>query len=71
MGRSRKILVGASAAALTAIGIAVAPSSDAAVACGVLFDDFAYSSRSDPALGQRGWSIRGRAGGPGVPGAGW
>jgi hypothetical protein len=71
MGLSRKILVGASAAALTAIGIAVAPSSDAAVACGVLFDDFAYSSRTDPALGQRGWSVRGQAGGPGVPGASW
>jgi hypothetical protein len=71
MGLSRKILVGASAAGLTAIGIAVAPSSDAAVACGVLFDDFTYSSRTDPVLSQRGWSIRGQAGGPGVPGASW
>jgi hypothetical protein len=71
MGLSRKLLVGASAAALTAAGIALAPTSDAAATCGVLFDDFAYASRTDPVLRQRGWSIRGTAGGPGVPGASW
>jgi hypothetical protein len=71
MGLSRKIVVGVSAAALSAVGIAFAPSSEAAAACGVLFDDFAYASRTDPALAQRGWSIRGTAGGPGVPGAAW
>ncbi|MFI7541827.1 carbohydrate-binding protein [Actinoplanes sp. NPDC049599] len=75
MGRPRKIAVGATvaatAAALAGFAVAAAPSSSAATACGVLFDDFAYSSRTDPALGQRGWSIRGAAGGPGVPGASW
>jgi hypothetical protein len=72
---TRKIAIGAtlvaSVAALTGIGVAVAPSSSAAVGCGVLFDDFTYSSRTDPALGQRGWRIRSTAGGPGVSGARW
>ncbi|GIE29633.1 hypothetical protein Ait01nite_026780 [Actinoplanes italicus] len=71
----RKIAIGttmaATVAALTGIGIAVAPTGSAAVGCGVLFDDFNYSSRTDPALGQRGWSIRTNAGGPGVSGARW
>jgi hypothetical protein len=63
--------VAATAAALTGFGVAAAPSSSAATACGVLFDDFTYSSRTDPALSQRGWSIRSNAGGPGVAGARW
>ncbi|MEV4705977.1 carbohydrate-binding protein [Actinoplanes sp. NPDC049316] len=75
MGRKRTIAVGATVAAtagaLAAFGIAAAPSSSAATACGALFDDFSYSSRTDPALSQRGWRIRGEAGGPGVPGASW
>jgi hypothetical protein len=77
MGRNpiRKIAIGttmaATVAALTGIGIAAAPTGSAAVGCGVLFDDFNYSSRTDPALGQRGWSIRTSAGGPGVSGARW
>src|SRR3712207_9111793 len=71
MGRPHRIILGVSAVALTAAGVALAPTSSAAVACGVLFDDFTYASRTDPALGQRGWSIRGAAGGPGVPGARW
>ena len=75
MGRQRKIVVGATVAAaataLAGFGIAAASSSSAATACGVLFDDFSYSSRTDPALSQRGWSIRGNTGGPGVPGASW
>ncbi|AGZ39149.1 hydrolase [Actinoplanes friuliensis DSM 7358] len=75
MGTKRRIAVSATvaatAAALAAVGIAAAPSSSAAAACGVLFDDFNYSSRTDAALSQRGWSIRGNAGGPGVPGASW
>lgn len=62
-------LAGATLAA-AAVGI-TAPGSSAAAACGVLFDDFAYSSRTDPALAQRGWSVRGARGGPGVPGATW
>ena len=45
---TRKIAIGATvaatAAALTGIGIAAAPSSSAAAGCGVLFDDFNYSS---------------------------
>lgn len=61
----------ATVAALTGTGIAAAPSSGAAVGCGVLFDDFNYSSRTDAALGQRGWSIRSNSGGPGVSGARW
>lgn len=72
---NRKIVIGTTlavaAAALTGIGIVTAPSSSAAVGCGVLFDDFAYSSRTDAALSQRGWSIRTNAGGPGVSGARW
>jgi hypothetical protein len=72
---TRKIAIGttmaATVAALAGFGIAAAPSSSAAVACGVLFDDFNYSSRTDAALGQRGWSIRSNAGGPGVGGARW
>ncbi|MEV4349022.1 ricin-type beta-trefoil lectin domain protein [Actinoplanes sp. NPDC049596] len=59
------------AAALSAAGVAAAQPSMAAVNCGVLFDDFSYSSSSDPALNQRGWSVRTNAGGPGVPGATW
>jgi hypothetical protein len=75
MGRKRTITVGATvaatASALAAFGIATAENSSAATSCGALFDDFSYSSRTDPALSQRGWSIRGQAGGPGVPGASW
>jgi hypothetical protein len=56
---------------LVAVGIAAAPTSNAAVACGVVFDDFNYTSPTDARLGQRGWSLRGNAGGPGVPGASW
>ncbi|MFC7530963.1 ricin-type beta-trefoil lectin domain protein [Actinoplanes sp. GCM10030250] len=72
---TRKVAIGATLAATVAtfigIGVAAAPSSSAAVGCGVLFDDFNYSSRTDAALGQRGWSIRSNAGGPGVSGARW
>jgi hypothetical protein len=37
----------------------------------VLFDDFAYTSSSDPRIAQRGWTVRSGGGGPGVPGAVW
>ncbi|MGX7828899.1 cellulose binding domain-containing protein [Actinokineospora sp. 24-640] len=37
----------------------------------VLFDDFSYTSSSDPRIGQRGWTVRSGGGGPGVPGAVW
>jgi hypothetical protein len=36
-----------------------------------LFDDFDYTSHTDPAIGAHGWNIRSNAGGPGVPGATW
>ncbi|WP_433544226.1 cellulose binding domain-containing protein (plasmid) [Streptomyces sp. CA-294286] len=36
-----------------------------------LFDDFNYTSHTDPAIGAHGWSVRSNAGGPGVPGASW
>ena len=72
---TRKAVIGATvaatAAALAGVVVGTAPSSSAAAACGVLFDDFNYSSRTDPALSQRGWSARGNAGGPGVGGARW
>lgn len=38
---------------------------------GVLFDDFSYTGSGDPRLAQRGWTVRGSSGGPGVPGATW
>ncbi|WP_249998724.1 carbohydrate-binding protein [Actinoplanes sp. M2I2] len=75
MGRKRTLVLGTTVAGVTAataaFGIAAAAPSNAATACGSLFDDFSYSSRTDPALSQRGWSIRTATGGPGVPGAGW
>ncbi|MFB9904045.1 glycoside hydrolase family 16 protein [Allokutzneria oryzae] len=37
----------------------------------VLFDDFSYSSSTDPLVLQRGWRVRDYQGGPGVPGAVW
>jgi hypothetical protein len=43
----------------------------AAAGCGVFYDDFAYSSRTDPAFTGNGWSARSNAGGPGVAGATW
>jgi Ricin-type beta-trefoil lectin domain len=68
----RTIAVGATVAAtLAGVGIVTATTSSAAAGCGVLFDDFTYSSRSDAALSQRGWSIRTATGGPGVAGARW
>ncbi|WP_439658952.1 cellulose binding domain-containing protein [Lentzea sp. HUAS TT2] len=36
-----------------------------------MFDDFAYTNSSDSRITQRGWTVRGGAGGPGVPGAEW
>ncbi|MER5871447.1 cellulose binding domain-containing protein [Streptomyces sp. NPDC002044] len=36
-----------------------------------LFDDFTYTSHTDPAIAAHGWSVRSNAGGPGVPGATW
>ncbi|MFE6286248.1 cellulose binding domain-containing protein [Streptomyces sp. NPDC057877] len=36
-----------------------------------LFDDFDYTSHTDPAVSAHGWNIRANSGGPGVPGATW
>ena len=36
-----------------------------------LFDDFNYSSSSDPAVQQHGWTVKSGQGGPGVAGATW
>ncbi|EPD63788.1 cellulose binding domain-containing protein [Streptomyces sp. HGB0020] len=36
-----------------------------------LFDDFNYSSSSDPRISANGWNVRSNSGGPGVPGATW
>jgi archaellin len=36
-----------------------------------LFDDFNYTSSSDPAISAHGWNVRSNSGGPGVPGANW
>ncbi|HEV2635765.1 MAG TPA: cellulose binding domain-containing protein [Actinocrinis sp.] len=38
---------------------------------GVLFDDFNYTSSSDPNLAAHDWTVRTEAGGPGVTGATW
>lgn len=45
---------------------------DAKAAAGeALFDDFDYSSHTDPAIAAHGWTVRSNSGGPGVPGATW
>lgn len=36
-----------------------------------LFDDFNYTSSTDPAISAHGWNVRSNSGGPGVPGATW
>ncbi|MBO3745244.1 hydrolase [Streptosporangiaceae bacterium NEAU-GS5] len=38
---------------------------------GVVFDDFAYTNSSDPAISAHHWTVRTNSGGPGVPGASW
>ncbi|WP_203903014.1 glycoside hydrolase family 16 protein [Virgisporangium aliadipatigenens] len=77
--RIRKTLsIGLGAAAftgmlMTAVVLAPAGNADttAAAACGQLFDDFVYTSSSDAALRQRGWTVRSGGGGPGVDGNTW
>ena len=58
---------------LVATTAVVASSQTAATAadCGYLFDDFNYSSPADGTLTGHGWTPRGYAGGPGIPGATW
>ena len=36
-----------------------------------LFDDFSYTSSTEPAVQQHGWTVKSGQGGPGVPGATW
>ncbi|MET9444309.1 cellulose binding domain-containing protein [Streptomyces sp. NPDC006610] len=38
---------------------------------GTLWDDFSYTSHTDPRISANGWSVRSNSGGPGVPGAIW
>jgi hypothetical protein len=40
-------------------------------ACGSVFDDFNYTSNTDPAINANAWSVRSNTGGPGIPGAAW
>ena len=51
--------------AATAAPASVAEEGDA------LFDDFNYTSHTDPAIAAHGWYVRANSGGPGVPGATW
>ena len=43
----------------------------ASTTCGELFDDFSYTSSTDPALGEHGWTVRSGGGGPGIDGNTW
>ncbi|MYV56668.1 cellulose binding domain-containing protein [Streptomyces sp. SID3212] len=47
------------------------PPTDPPTGGATLFDDFTYTSYTDPAIGAHGWNVRSNAGGPGVPGATW
>ena len=77
MVRSRKLPIALLAAtlAVTAAGPAAARPAPAgpskAAACGALFDDFDYSSRTDPNFTGHDWSVRTSPGGPGVGDATW
>lgn len=61
--------MGLGCAALTALPTAAA--SEQVAVGATLFDDFNYTSYTDPAIGAHGWNIRSNSGGPGVPGATW
>ncbi len=79
--RARRVPVVLAAAAALVVPLAApaaagpaAPASvptAASASCGQLFDDFAYTSSSDPSLRARGWSVRTGGGGPGVSGNTW
>lgn len=47
------------------------PTATSAPGTGAFFDDFSYSGSDDPSLTARGWTPRGAAGGPGMPGTTW
>ncbi|MEV6971537.1 glycosyl hydrolase [Hamadaea sp. NPDC051192] len=59
----------AASAAVAAVSISTGPA--VAADCGILFDDFNYSSSADSSLTAHGWVPRSYQGGPGVPGATW
>jgi hypothetical protein len=80
MARSRTLRITTAVVVLTALAAAAAgpaaarPPADnphRPAACGAFFDDFNYSSRTDPNFTRHDWSIRTNAGGPGVGGATW
>ena len=80
MARSRKLRITTAAVVLAALTAAAAgpasalPTADKhrkPAACGAFFDDFNYSSRTDPNFTGHDWSVRTSAGGPGVDGATW
>ncbi len=78
MARSRKLRITAAAvvlAALAAGSISTTASARPALdkvrkpaACGAFFDDFNYSSRTDPNFTGHDWSVRTGGGGPGIEG---
>jgi hypothetical protein len=80
MGHRKTLSIALGAAAFTGMVMTtaiLAPSgnagttTNAAAGCGRLFDDFVYTSSADAALAQRGWTVRGGGGGPGVDGNTW
>lgn len=81
MASSRKLRIVAASAVLSVLAVAAAgpatarpaeqAGADGLAACGAFFDDFDYSSRTDPNFTAHDWSVRTAAGGPGVGGATW
>ncbi|MFB6723339.1 glycoside hydrolase family 16 protein [Kribbella sp. NPDC056345] len=74
MTRSRTIRLTAAAAVLATLAAGTATTASArpesvskTTACGALFDDFNYTSRTDPNFTGHDWSVRTGAGGPGIP----
>ncbi|WP_020124659.1 cellulose binding domain-containing protein [Streptomyces canus] len=47
------------------------PPTDPPTGGATLFDDFNYTSHTDPKISAHGWSVRSNSGGPGVSGATW
>src|SRR5690242_17675218 len=75
MTRSRTIRFTAAAAVLATVAAGTATTATArpdsvtkVTACGALFDDFNYSSRTDPNFTGHDWSVRTGGGGPGIEG---
>lgn len=69
----RRLAIGATVALAAGALVVTGPAGAGAAggSCGIVYDDFDYSSRTDPAFAANGWVARGEAGGPGVPGAAW